>query len=690
MADSKKPNRLQNEKSPYLLQHAFNPVDWFPWGEEAFQKAKTEDKVVLLSIGYATCHWCHVMERESFEDERTAEILNRYFVSIKLDREERPDLDKIYMNALLATGQSGGWPLNFFLTPEKMPIYGGTYFPPENAFGRKSFKEVLMLVQNAWFTQKADILAAAKDLTEHLSYSHKKSEIDILPTEDIFHSTFKKYAEFYDNNFYGFKYNGTNKFPPLMALTYLMHYSVVFKNDFALEMAYNTAYAIKKGGIYDQIGGGIARYSTDHQWLVPHFEKMLYDNALFLSVNAQLAKISKDPYFLETAREIVSYIRRDLMLSEGGISSAEDADSEGEEGKFYVWSENEFDTAIQNQEIKMFWNVTKKGNFENQNILNETIEGINPFQNKISIDPHLKSLIEAAKITLLEKRNMRTRPTRDDKAITSWNCLYLSSLLDTYQVTNDQSYLKDALSIYNFLLQHVRREDGSLYRRYREGDSKFEGTLSDYTEFVFASLRLFQETENPEYFLYGIETLDYIEKNFITGFGAFYDSTVRNSDVLVRTIDAHDGVEPSGNSTMLQIYTLLSELGVNSENYNRKIREILSYFKEELTQSPTNHPRMLENFLRYSQNKIQVILIYKGKISTEVESIQRYLRSEFLPNVTWLILEEKIAKYLEQHITGLKNRNADTSHLIYVCQNFTCNLPVRTLTEMKNLISQSI
>lgn len=688
MTVQKKPNHLIHEKSPYLLQHAYNPVNWYPWGAEPFEIAKKENKVVFLSIGYATCHWCHVMERESFEDERTAELLNRYFIAIKLDREERPDLDKIYMDAIHATGQQGGWPLNFFLTPDKMPIFGGTYFPPENRYGRKSFKEIITLVQRSWENHREDMVAAASELTEHLRKLESTQIDDFLPKEDVFLLSFQKYEELYDPNFFGFVFNGPNKFPPSMALEFLIHFSLYFQNQFALEMAYNTVVAMKKGGIYDQIGGGISRYSTDHEWLVPHFEKMLYDNALFLRVVSLLYKCTKHSFFLEWAKEITQYIRRDMLLSEGGVSSAEDADSEGEEGKFYLWSEKEFTEIVQDIEIKQFWNVSKSGNFEGGNILHETIKGTNPYRTISEPNRVWEEKVHLTKQKLLEIRKGRIRPLRDDKIIMSWNCLYIQALIETFEATNINHFLEEAISIFNFLSSKMRREDGTLFRRYREGDARFEGTLCDYAEFILASLKLFRQTENSSYFDLALASLAIVEKHFHTDKGAYYDSMSKNDDLLIRTIDGYDGVEPSGNASMAHIFHFLTGLGVNPEVNYEKAAKIFRYFSNEINSNTTSFPNMLDAYLKWKMKRVEVLILYKEENKSEIGELLSFLRSMNLPQVQWLSLEENLANRLCDQISLAKNRNAGSSHQVYVCHNFMCELPVKGLESLKQLITQ--
>jgi uncharacterized protein YyaL (SSP411 family) len=626
------------------------------------------------------------MERESFEDERTAELLNHSFIAIKLDREERPDLDKIYMDAIHATGQQGGWPLNFFLTPDKEPIFGGTYFPPENRYGRKSFKEVLTLVQRSWENQREDLVNAAKELTLHLQKSGKSENGNLFPVEGVFQKSFEKYSQVYDPKYFGFIFNGTNKFPPSMALSYLLNYYYFFKAEFALEIVFNTIYAMKKGGIYDQVGGGISRYATDHEWLVPHFEKMLYDNSLFLHVIGSVYKVTKNPFFMESAMDIINYIRRDMALTEGGISSAEDADSEGEEGKFYIWSEAEFDRIVSDEELKSFWGVTKKGNFEGHNILNEAIQRTNPFQSELQPNNDLISKVTIARSKLLKERNARIRPLRDDKVILSWNCLYIQALIETFQASQKEGLLQEAIHIHRFLAENMRKPDGHLYRRYREGESKYEGNLCDYAEFILASLKLFQETEDTTYFENAITTLRIVESEFATDYGAYYDSISSNQDVLVRTVDGYDGVEPSGNSSMAHVYLMLAGLGYDGSASFEKAGRIFSYFSKELSQNTTSYPSMLDAYLKWKQKRLEVVVIYKEESKAEVKEIILFLRTNHLPNVTWLVVEESKSKSLENKITLLKNRDANGSHQVYVCQNFTCDLPVKGLEKMKELI----
>ncbi|PJZ82431.1 thioredoxin domain-containing protein [Leptospira meyeri] len=685
---SKKPNRLVHEKSPYLLQHAHNPVDWFPWGAEAFEKAQKEDKIILLSIGYSTCHWCHVMERESFEDDSTAEVLNRDFVCIKLDREERPDIDKIYMDALHAMGTQGGWPLNMFLTPAKEPILGGTYFPPENRYGKRSFKEVLRLVSDAWKNQREELITAATDLTQYLRDNETRPNEGKVPAKEIIETNFERYVQVYDKELFGFKTNSVNKFPPSMALSFLTEFYLLKKDPRALEMAFNTAYAMKSGGIYDQVGGGICRYATDHEWLVPHFEKMLYDNSLYVEALALLYKATEEPFFLEVIREIVAYIRRDMTLGSGGIASAEDADSEGEEGKFYIWNHSEFNQIVPDEEIQGFWNVTEEGNFEHQNILHVYWKGKNPFVDGIQFKPEFTNKLEKTKEKLLAHRGHRIRPLRDDKVLTSWNCLWIRALLSTYEVSGDTEYLNDAKKIYRFITKQLVGEDGSILRRFREGEAKYFGTLPDYTEFIWVSMKLFQLDEDIEAYEIGKKSLDYVFANFESKVGPFYESYHGNEDLIVRTIEGYDGVEPSGNSTILHLFYLLFSFGYKKVDLQKKANSIFAYFLPELTQNSLSYPSMISAFQKFQYPSKEVLVVYKDYDATEIKKIRKKLSELKDPNLVWLVLEESKAKALAPELELLTGRSAGSGILYYVCRNFSCELPKDNWEETLTLIQQ--
>ncbi|PJZ69617.1 hypothetical protein CH373_08910 [Leptospira perolatii] len=681
-SEEKKPNRLVSEKSPYLLQHAYNPVDWFPWSKEAFKKANEEDKLVFLSIGYATCHWCHVMEHESFEDKETAEILNQYFISIKVDREERPDVDRIYMDALQAMDQQGGWPLNMFLTPEGKPITGGTYFPPVPKYGRKSFKEVLKILHELWKEKREEIITASSELAAYLKESEESkassasSETD-LPKVEAFNEAFRMFERFYDQDYAGFKTNLTNKFPPSMGLSFLLRYYKSTGEHRALEMVEETLTSMKKGGIYDQVGGGLSRYSTDHYWLVPHFEKMLYDNSLYMEALVECYQSTGNEFYKEAVYDILDYLNRDMRLPGGGIASAEDADSEGEEGKFYVWSRKEFreicgpDADL----LEEFWNVSEKGNFENHNILNESFR-LN-FARKKGLEPReLKEIISRNKEKLLQRRSERIRPLRDDKVILSWNCLYIKAASKAALAFGDGELLRSAEDTYKFLEKHLKREDGRLLRRFRDGEARFLAYSTDYAEFVLASLALFQAGKGTRYLENAIRTIEQGIHLFRSKAGVFYDTGVdsEGEGLLRRSVDSYDGVEPSANSSFALGFVILSKLGIDSERYLSFADSIFTYFKSELETRALNFSYMLTAYwLRTSQSR-ELAVVYSSP--EELLPIWKGVGSLFLPETVLAWATDKEAEESGNRILLLKNRTSKGKVQAYLCKNYECDLPV--------------
>ncbi|TGL64696.1 thioredoxin domain-containing protein [Leptospira sarikeiensis] len=676
----KKLNRLASEKSPYLLQHSANPVDWFPWSQEAFEKAKSENKMIFLSIGYATCHWCHVMEKESFENETTAEVLNRDYVSIKVDREERPDVDRIYMDALHAMGQQGGWPLNMFLTPEGKPITGGTYFPPVPKYGRKSFTDVLGIISGLWKEKKEELLEASEDLTKHLKESEETkansaNSETLLPNSAVFENGYLLYDRFYDPEYAGFKSNSVNKFPPSMGLSFLLRYYKSTGEPKALEMVEETLIAMKKGGIYDQVGGGLCRYSTDHHWLVPHFEKMLYDNSLFLEALVECYQAVGEEKYKDAAYDVIEYLHRDMKLSGGGIASAEDADSEGVEGLFYLWTKEEIrevcgaDSSL----LEEFWNVTEHGNFEEKNILHESFR-MN-FSRLHGLEgAELEEIISRNKKKLLERRSHRIRPLRDDKVLFSWNCLYIKALTKAAMAFGDGELLKEAEETYKFLEKNLIREDGRLLRRYREGEARFLAYSTDYAEFVLASLSLFQAGKGFRYLENAIRYTEEAIRLFRSNSGAFFDSGTDAEILLRKTVDGYDGVEPSANSSFATAFVLLSKLGVDPEKYLQYADSIFSYFKQELETYPMNYPYMLSAlWLRKSPGR-ELAVVYSSQ--EELFPIWKGVGSIFLPETVLVWATDKEAEENGEKFTLLKNRDSGGAVKAYVCEGFHCELPV--------------
>jgi uncharacterized protein YyaL (SSP411 family) len=574
VARDDRPNRLAQEKSPYLLQHAYNPVDWFPWGSEAFEKARAEDKMIFLSIGYATCHWCHVMERESFENPDLAKKLNEQFIPIKVDREELPDVDQIYMKSLQAMGQQGGWPLNVFLTPDLRPVTGGTYFPPQPAFGRPSFGQVLDTVSGVWQNDREKILESATALHDFLKNTNRPTtEGDVenvappgmmvaLKAVDLYFQSFDAYRG-------GFTTNGNNKFPPSMGLLLLIRQYDRNQDKRCLQMFETTLSAMKRGGIYDQIGGGLCRYATDHDWLVPHFEKMLYDNALFIMALVEAFRVTGKEEYANWARDCIEYVKRDMTDPGGAFYSAEDADSEGEEGKFYVWTEKEFLEVLEEagleledrRQILRFWGLSARGNFEGKNILHEPV----PLA-EFGGGEAFKTRLHKARKALLSHRSRRERPLRDDKILTSWNGLMISALSLAGRLLDEPDYTARAEKAAAFVMENLM-EGSTLYRRYRDGEKRYYGTLSDYSLLGGGLLDLYRSTGKARYLLKANELAVKIVSDFCPeSAGAFYESPPEQEELLVRPIEGYDGVIPSGNSAACRLFLTLSLYGFSPRN----------------------------------------------------------------------------------------------------------------------------
>ncbi|HEX6168067.1 MAG TPA: thioredoxin domain-containing protein, partial [Chitinophagaceae bacterium] len=488
-------NKLIDETSPYLLQHAHNPVNWFPWGDEALTQAKKENKPILVSIGYSACHWCHVMERESFEDQETASLMNEHFINIKIDREERPDLDHIYMDAVQAMTGSGGWPLNVFLTPDARPFYGGTYFPPKRAFNRPSWQEVLHGVKEAFTQRRNEIDAQAENLTEHLVQANafgisSSGENDVFTKEKV-NEAFENIMKNADKKWGGF--GKAPKFPQSFVIQYLLRFYHISENKEALQQALLSIDKMIDGGIYDQVGGGFARYSTDTEWLAPHFEKMLYDNALLLSIISEAYQITADNRYKEVIEETIQFVQRELMHPEGGFYAALDADSEGEEGKFYVWDHEEVMGLLQNDATLFcdFFDIKPNGNWEEKNILwRKKNEKLFSGEKNISLD-ELESVIQKGKKILLEKRNERIRPQTDDKILLGWNALMNTALSKAFAATGNESFKQIAVDNMQFLLnKFLKKNTAEYFHSWKNNIAKQPAFLDDYAFLIQALIKL--------------------------------------------------------------------------------------------------------------------------------------------------------------------------------------------------------
>ncbi len=690
---SKKPNRLIHSRSPYLLQHAYNPVDWFEWGEEAFEKAKQENKIIFLSIGYSTCHWCHVMEKESFEDLETAKILNNHFVSIKVDREELPDVDAVYMQALHLMGQHGGWPLNMFLTPDRVPFFGGTYFPDKPKWGKPTFKQILLKIIDLWNREKEKILESANEIYQYL----QNQRYYILDNYQIDFENFKKiinqYYEYFDGKKGGFLTNGNNKFPPSMAIIFLANFYKKEKMPIILEMIEKTIIEMRKGGIYDQLGGGISRYSTDHNWLVPHFEKMLYDNALFILASIEAYRISKKEIFKNIAKDTVEYLKRDLRHSEGGFFSAEDADSEGEEGKYYLWTRKEIiDILKENsfrkeeiEEVLRIWNIPDTGN-TNKHFLGKNILYLN------QIDDLNSQVLQKARKILLRYRLNRIQPSRDEKILVSWNALMISALSHTFLATGEEIYLQDALKTFDFIQKYLVAEKLNhknpqtyFYRSYSnitKTYSPYSGTLSDHALMGSSLLDLYKATGNIEYLIYSKNILDYILSHFYED-QRFYETQKNENYLIIRPSDFYDGVIPSGVSATLRILVHHYFYGIDKSNVEKYIDQILRNYLYLAVQNPMAYTYFLCSIFKYFYSHQEIVVIVrdeKEKLDA-IKNIGNYLSTE---SIFFLIDTENFEKNQKYNFSmSLIQDNIINQPGIFICENSRCQLPILNWADLE-------
>lgn len=557
-------NHLIKETSPYLLQHAHNPVNWFAWTEEALSKAKSENKLILISIGYSACHWCHVMEKESFENENVAKIMNENFVNIKIDREERPDLDHIYMDAVQAISGGGGWPLNVFLTPDAKPFFGGTYFPPLEALNRPSWTDVLMSISMTWSQRKSDILSQAENLTEHLLKSNKfEQEIITFPSGDLNNfdlkqkceDMFKAVMKTADKVWGGF--GRSPKFPQTFTIQYLFQYHYFTGNKEALTHALLSIDKMLMGGIYDHIGGGFARYSTDEEWLVPHFEKMLYDNALLLNVLSDAFQLTSKKHYEDAIHKTISFAQRDLAHVEGGFYSALDADSEGVEGKYYLWDKAEIDEILKDDSAFFcnFYDITEEGNWEGKNILRIDKNEKGSFQGTAYNTQEFSIKIDQCLEKLLIQRNKRIPPSLDDKVLLGWNALMIKAITKAALALDSVEYRTIAESSFYFLEAKFRLNHSSysLLHTYKNGKAKYHAFLDDYAYLISCCLQLYKLNYNLTFLKKAYEYCDYVIKNFSDEEAVFfYFTNISQEDVIIRKKEIYDGATPSGNSVMAE------------------------------------------------------------------------------------------------------------------------------------------
>ncbi|ABO51357.1 protein of unknown function DUF255 [Desulforamulus reducens MI-1] len=684
-----KSNRLINEKSPYLLQHAHNPVDWYPWGNEAFDMAKRVDKPIFLSIGYSTCHWCHVMERESFESEEVAKILNEHFVSIKVDREERPDIDQIYMNVCQSLTGSGGWPLTIMMTPDQKPFFAGTYFPKQAQYGRPGITEILENVASLWKNERQHLLEVGDKLV-----SHMQSEASTAPGQlpaDILDKAYHIFAQNYDATYGGF---GTApKFPTPHNLMFLLRYWHKTGEAKALSMVEETLDAMHRGGIYDHIGFGFSRYSTDKKWLVPHFEKMLYDNALLALAFTETYQITGNPRFGRVAKEIFTYILRDMTSPEGGFYSAEDADSEGVEGKFYVWRPEEVISLLGQVDGELYcqyYDITSTGNFEGESIPN--LIGQDPFKFSQDLEITLGDLVEgleACRKTLFEERAKRIHPYKDDKILTAWNGLMIAALARGAQVFQSKRYLEAASNAMGFIFDRLQRNDGRLLARYREYEAAYPAYLDDYAFVIWGLLELYQATFEPRHLQNAVYlTDDMIDLFYDDKQGGFYFYGKDSEQLISRPKDIYDGAIPSGNSVATVNLFKLARLTGNSR-YEELANQQLQVFADELARYPAGYSFFMMG--AYLQQEPPMEIVIAGtKEDPSLQQMINTLRQNFLPNASVLVrYDDEFANKWSPLLPLLKDKTpVNGKAAAYVCQNLACQAPLTEPEALQKMIGK--
>ena len=687
---SNRPNRLIKEKSPYLLQHAYNPVDWHAWNEEAFERARAENKPIFLSIGYSTCHWCHVMEKESFEDAEVAQLVNDTFVSIKVDREERPDVDHVYMAVCQMMTGSGGWPLTIVMTPDKKPFFAATYIPKGSRFGRTGMMELIPQIRDVWKNRHQDVVDSAENLTVALQSLEKENPGEPLD-RSILDKAYQELAQRFDKTYGGF--SGAPKFPTPHNFFFMLRYWKRTGNQEALKMVEKTLQEIRWGGIFDQIGFGFHRYSTDKEWLVPHFEKMLYDQAMLALACLETYQATGNTIYSDTAKEIFTYVLRDMRSPEGGFTSAEDADSEGVEGKFYLWTEQEVREILPPDEadlIARVFHLEKSGNFteeasgKNQgaNILH-TGKSLAEIASEMNLPAEeLKKKIDSARSRLFEAREKRIHPHKDDKILTDWNGLMIAALSRGARVLGDGAYSNAAGGAAEFILKKMRKPDGRLLHRYREGEASITGHLDDYAFLVWGLIETYEATFDAQYLKTSLDlNKDMIRRFWDPQGGGLFFTADEAENLIVRKKEVYDGALPSGNAVaMLNLLRLGRFTG--DADLEEKASKIQRLFSEQVRQFPSGYTHFL-SAVDFSLGPAREVVI-SGSLGAK--EMLDALRSRFFPNQVVLFrpIGEQSAG-IDAVAAFVKNHNpVNGKATAYVCSGHACKSPT---TEVKELMA---
>lgn len=693
-------NRLKNEKSPYLLQHAENPVDWYPWGEEAFERARELGRPIFLSIGYSTCHWCHVMERESFEDAEVAGLMNENFVSIKVDREERPDIDNIYMTVCHVISRKGcGWPLNIVMTPEGKPFFAGTYIPRENRYGRVGMKELVPAIKELWENKREEVLESARQITDAVSSlgdSLRRAGTSLL-NEKTLDQAYSYFLSAFDPDEGGF--GKAPKFPTPHNLMFLMRYYGRTGKDASLRMVERTLLAMGRGGIYDHVGFGFHRYSTDSRWLVPHFEKMLYDQVLLAIAYTEAWQVTKNPFYEKKAREILEYLIRDMTSPEGGIYSAEDADSEGEEGKFYLWTVGEVEELVGAEDAEVLsdvYNLSRDGNFTDEATGEQTDRNI--FHLKEPLDDaaarlglhaeELEQRLEGLREKLFAGREKRVHPYKDDKVLTDWNGIAIAAFSKAAAAFGEKKYSEAARRSIEFIMRNLFC-DGRLVHRYREGEAGIMASVDDYAFFVWGLLEYYEAVFDEKYLALAISLCrDQFEHFWDEEFAGFFFTADDSEALITRQKEIYDGALPSGNSVSILNILKIARLTADPE-LEEKAARMAAAFSSQISRHPASFS-MHMNSLDFMLGPSFEIVIAGEKDSPDTRRFLEALSGEFIPNKVVILKDEanreeisKIAPYARDH-APLNGKTA-----AYVCSDYKCQLPVDDSARMLELIREA-
>jgi len=678
----KKSNKLINELSPYLLQHAYNPVDWHPWSEATFDLAKEHNKPVFLSIGYSACHWCHVMEHESFDDPEIAKMMNDTFVNIKVDREERPDIDHIYMTVCQVMTGSGGWPLTVLLTPDKKPFFAGTYFPKESSGNRVGIKDIINRTRDIWDKHYNELLASADEILEQINFVRESGNLGEI-NDNLIKKCFYELAGTFDDVWGGF--SKKPKFPIPHNLIFLLNFYHQFHNEEAKSMAIFTLQKMKMGGMYDHIGFGFHRYSTDQEWLVPHFEKMLYDQALLMMAYVDAYQLTQDEGFAITAKEILQYVNSELLSPEGAFYSAEDADSEGEEGKYYLWNIDEIRKNFIG-DVELFcqtFNIKEKGNyfdefrgqFNGNNIIHQK-DDLKETSKNLGLDyDEFLSNLNRLKNKLFEIRKQRVKPNLDDKILTDWNGLMIAAYAKAARVFADEQYLELATNAYLFINTNLTKKDGKLLHRYRNGSSGIEAMIDDYSFLIWGLIEIFKSNNQMEFINKAIELLDIcIDDFYDADRGAFYFASTHSSDLIIRKKEVYDGAVPSGNSVMLSNLLFISKF-TNEEKYKSIIDKSISNFAISIAAVPSAYTFYVNTLIEYLKGSTEIVI--SGNDEKEIDKAFVEISKIYIPSLTVFRVDpqNKYPEWLENY------KESNSKIKIYICRNYTCSVPFNNIED---------